>query len=145
MYVGCELPSAKMLAGAYKAGRGVGNAGNVHLAPVNLYSGNEIIKNERINDIDMIESTSDVVAAGDHSLYTKTIKDYLQDEVVLTASTEDGFPVSFNSSIYYNGRLFFGSKNAGLWYRVGDDTLARVEEIHDNLIVKLVQGNGKLY
>ena len=143
VYVGCNQGSTKMLVGDYKTSLGAGNAGMVNLEPVKLYANHEEA-DDQVNDIEVLPETREVIAAGNTSLYSRGLQNYLQNKEVLQLE----IPTSFTSSIQYNGRIFFSSSNNGLWFKTDDGSLARLklQDMEDNdPIIKLVQGNGKLY
>lgn len=139
IYVGCNQTGTKMLVGDYKTDSGIENAGHVNLKPVRLYSDHQLVTDDQINDIEVLKDTSEVIAAGNHSLYSKNVQNYLQDEVVFPL---DG--ASFTASLQYSNRIFFGT-TVGLWYKTEDQSLAKVAGIGDAEILKLFQGNGNLY
>lgn len=140
LYVGCD---DTVMIGNYNKNAGIaGNQENIVLTSKNLYS-NRSTESDQINDIEVL-SGGDVVVAGETSLYVQATQKYLQGGSVLKPSTSNS--VSFNNSIEYNGRLFFGSAGSGLWYKSSQTSLARVSGVGEtDSILKMIVGNGKLF
>lgn len=115
------------------------NAGKVQLQKKNLWTDKKII-NDHINDIEILDN-SDVVVAGNSYLYTQDVHKNLQN---LQIYGIDDNAISFNQSIQYNEKIFFGSSN-GLWQKENQHQLRKIQEIGDLQIVGMSIGNSTLF